>query len=102
MILVAINNALARRGHAKIRNDSTAKLLATGYRYPEHKCTMQTPFSNLSQKIMARIIAVIKGVVSTFRDSYEIQLFFITYSLGKLVNNVTNKLKLEEYKNNFV
>ena len=41
-------------GVPKIRNDSTTKLMATCYRYPEHKCTLQVLFSYLSKKILAR------------------------------------------------
>ena len=41
---------------SKFRNDSTSKLIPTGYRYPEYKCTLQTLFLYLSQKILARIV----------------------------------------------
>ena len=43
MISVAINKqCLGKegRGLTKIRNDSTSKLMTTGYRYPGHKCTL--------------------------------------------------------------
>ena len=43
-------------GLPKIRNDDTIKLMTTGYRYPEHKCTLQSLFSYLSQKILASIV----------------------------------------------
>ena len=32
-------------------------LIATGYRYPKHKCTLQMLFSYLSRKILLRIVA---------------------------------------------
>ena len=35
-------------GGSKLRNDGTTKLMTTGYRYPEHKCTLQTLFSYLN------------------------------------------------------
>ena len=38
MISVTINVAWGG-GLPKIHNDSTSKLMATGYRYPEHQCT---------------------------------------------------------------
>ena len=44
-------------GGLKNCNDSTSKLMATGYRHPEHNCTLQVLFSYLSQKILARIVA---------------------------------------------
>ena len=40
----------------KLRSDGTTKLMTTGYRYPEHKCTLQGLFSYLSKKILARIV----------------------------------------------
>lgn len=40
---------------SKIRNDSTTKLMETGYRYLEYKCSLATLFCYLSQNIMARI-----------------------------------------------
>ena len=39
----------------KNRNDRTTKLMETGYRYPEYKCSLATLFCYLSQNIMARI-----------------------------------------------
>ena len=56
LISVAFNIAWGRGGLPKIRNDGTTKLMTTGYRYPEHKCTLQALFSYLSQKILARIV----------------------------------------------
>ena len=49
-------HCLGEGGLPKIRNDGTTKLMTTGYRYPEHKCTLQALFSYLSQKILARIV----------------------------------------------
>ena len=43
-------------GVPQICNDSTTKLMTNGYRYPEHKCTLQMLFSYMSQKILARIV----------------------------------------------
>ena len=49
-------HCLGEGGLPKIRNDGTTKLMTTDYRYPEHKCTLQSLFSYLSQKILARIV----------------------------------------------
>ena len=38
-------HCLGEGGPPKIRNDGTTKLMTTGYRYPEHKCTLQSLFS---------------------------------------------------------
>ena len=40
LISVAFNIAWGKEGLPNICNDGTAKLMATGYRYPEHKCTL--------------------------------------------------------------
>ena len=47
--------------------------MTTGYRYPEHKCTLQSLFSYLSQKILARIVAVI---VATCGPAATIEIMF--------------------------
>ena len=47
---------LGEGGLPNICNESTTLLKATGYRCPEHKCTLQTIFSYLSQKMLARIV----------------------------------------------
>ena len=41
---------------AEFATTAQPSLIATGYRYPKHKCTLQTPFSHLSRKILARIV----------------------------------------------
>ena len=71
MIAVAINIVWGRErggwggggeGFQQFPNDSTTKLMATGYIYLEHKCTLQTPFSYLSQKILARVEDMAKAL----------------------------------------
>ena len=52
-------HCLGEGGLPKIRNDGTTKLKSTGYRYREHKCTLQSLFSYLSQKILARIVVLV-------------------------------------------
>ena len=76
LISVAFNIALG--GLPKIRNYSTAKLMTTGYRYPEQKCTLETPFSYLSQKILARFVGICK------LDEIFFQVFDITF---QTINN---------------
>ena len=59
--LIPLPTLLGERGGGgggvpKLRNDSATKLMATGYRYPEYKCTLTTLFWYLSQKLLARIV----------------------------------------------
>ena len=61
MISVAIKITWRRGGGgggwlSKICSGGTTKLMVTGYRYPDHKHTLQTLFSYLPQKILARIV----------------------------------------------
>ena len=51
-----MSTLLGGGGLPNICNDSSTLLKATGYRCPEHKCTLQTVFLYLSQKILARMV----------------------------------------------
>lgn len=60
-------------GLTKIHSDGTTKLMETRYRYLEHKCTLQTLFSYLSHKMLARIIGFglsVKGKLDAIYKKY--------------------------------